>query len=204
VIFYVYELCFPGGKVFYVGKGTDNGGRVFKRAHCHCRKNQFVVTAINYLRKKKEKPLVKIVFETESEDAAFDEEARLIAFYGRKIFGGQLWNISDGGRAVGMPIGVPLSEEHKARISAANKGSKRTPEQRERMRLSQLGKKHTQEHINKVIAARLGTRCSEETKRRIADAQRGIPRGPNSPEVRAKKSESAKIAWIKRRQKLSA
>lgn len=202
MIFYVYELRFPEGKPFYVGKGSDSGERLFRRAHNHWRKHQLVKLVIAAMKDRGERPIVSIVFESDSEEAAFAEEKRLISEYGRRFNGGLLWNVCDGGRG-GTPRGLPLSEAHRKKIGDANRGRKRTAEACERMRLAQLGKKRSAEHIAKVASARKGRVVSEETRRKISEAQKGKARRSHSPETKSLMSESAKVGWAKRRAKLS-
>ena len=205
--YYVYELCFPDtGKPFYVGKGSDDGSRTFKRANCHWKKHQLVRILIRAMRARGEKPTVKIVFESISEDSAFSEEIRRIKYYGRRFDGGLLWNVSDGGFG-GTPRGRPLSPEHKAKIGAANYGKRRSPEQKERIAKAvserTLSVKQL-EHLRRLADSRRGIPRSEEIKHKCADAQRGIPRGPHSPATRLLMSTSAKTGWEKRRLRLSA
>jgi group I intron endonuclease len=76
----------------------------------------------------------------------------------------------------------PLTEEGRARISAASKGNKRS-----------LGIKKSPETIAKTIASRAGYRHSEETKRKIGSANSISLLGSSpSTETRAKMSASHK------------
>ena len=72
---------------------------------------------------------------------------------------------------------VTISDEHRAKISAARTGSVASPETREKMSLS---------HKNP----------SPETRKKISDASKGRTA---SPETREKMSKSAKELWEKRR-----
>lgn len=90
--FYVYILCRPNGKPFYVGKGSGN--RVYdhereaKRGHqCH------KCSVIRKIWRSGSEVVRYTVFETDDEQAAFDHERELIALYGRD----SLANKSDGG-----------------------------------------------------------------------------------------------------------
>lgn len=203
MIFYVYELCFPEGKPFYVGKGSDDGSRVFNRAHFHWRKHQLVRTLIRAMKDRGEQPVVRIVFESSEESKAFEEERARIAEYGRRFDGGLLWNVSDGGLG-GTPRGRPLSDEHKAKISAANLGRVRSDAARARMRSAQLGKKKAPEHIKHSAESRRGLPVSDETRAKISAAQKGKPRKKHSEETKQLMALSAKAGWAKRRAKLSA
>lgn len=90
--FYVYVLCRPDGRPFYVGKGSgtrylDHEGEARIGHKCHkCNTIRKIWQAggqVVYLTK----------LTTESEQEAYDEEKRLIALYGRK----NLTNATDGG-----------------------------------------------------------------------------------------------------------
>jgi hypothetical protein len=78
---------------------------------------------------------------------------------------------------------VTLSEEARAKISAANKGRKATPEARAKISAAHKGKKRTAEHRAKISAAQKGKKHTPETRDlfRIVNAGRKI-----SPEHRAK------------------
>ena len=75
-------------------------------------------------------------------------------------------------RRLGVPPGnkgVPLTAEHKAKLSAVLKG-KPCPLK---------GKNHTPETVEKMRLAKLGTKASEATKKKMSEAQR--KRGPRPP-----------------------
>ena len=79
----------------------------------------------------------------------------------------------------GFPVGIKLSEAHKAAIGAGSLGKN-------------LGKKHTAEHRAKIRAAQLGKprpetlgkKHSEATRAKIGAALRGKKRKPFSEETR--------------------
>jgi hypothetical protein len=199
VIFYVYELRFPEGKPFYVGKGADDGSREFKRAHMHWRKNQLVAELIRAMRARGERPIVEIVFESEVEDEAFSEERRLVELYGRRFDGGLLWNVAPGGRG-GVYAGRPMPPEVRAKISASKSGRRHTPDACERMRQSHTGVALVMTPARRAVYdARRGVPRSDEVKRKTSETQKGKPRPKHSEETRAKMVESAKAGWIKRK-----
>lgn len=94
--FYVYTLAYPGGKVFYVGKGQGNRVMNHEReaaSKCKCYKCR----TIRKIWRGQQEIERAIVFETEDESEAYDREIALIAKYGRE----NLCNCTDGGLAIG-------------------------------------------------------------------------------------------------------
>jgi len=162
--FYVYVGEHPvSGQTVYVGKGSN------RRVLVH-----------NYdlsRRKHRNKRLQKIydefgplpwskVRENLSEQEAFETEIALIAYFGRD----RLCNYSEGGTG---PSGHIHSAETKAKISARNKGLKRTKEQREIMSLLRRGTKMAAEARAKMSAAGKGRKFSEEHRAKIGAAHKG-------------------------------
>lgn len=156
--FYVYlHLRKSDGLVFYVGKGC--GDRAYDRADRsaywkriekkHGRTIEFAATGLR-------------------EWYAFEREAELIAYYGRRDLGhGQLCNMTDGGDGKSGQI---MSDSAKAKVSAARMGN-----------TAFLGRRHSEETRAKMRKPR-----STETRAKM--------RKPKSAEMRLKLSESKKIA----------
>jgi very-short-patch-repair endonuclease len=118
--------------------------------------------------------------------------------------------------------GVPMSDETKAKVSAAkkgtprsqeardqaaapNRGRKRTPEQRARMSAANKGRKPSPETVEKIAAARRGkpsnrkgATFSEESRRKLSEAKKGHP-GPigtkHDAAFSARVSASNKRRW---------
>lgn len=150
-IFYVYVLFRPwNGEPFYVGKGKGERWLRFGRPD----NKHFRRIVAKAKRLGLEIPSVKVRDDlTESE--AFATERALIGAIGRGK-NGPLVNLTDGGDGVSGRIvtekekadkralytGRPLSPEHRAAISAAQKGRQYT-----------LGHKLSPEHIAKIVAA---------------------------------------------------
>jgi hypothetical protein len=90
----------PDGTPFYVGKGSGNryllcGG---KNAHARAVVKQIVDS---------EQKIGLCIIDSDSEEAAFAEEVRLIALYGRRDLGtGTLCNFTDGGEGGGREQAV--------------------------------------------------------------------------------------------------
>jgi len=72
----------------------------------------------------------------------------------------------------GSTTGVRLSDERKAKISAAKKGRKASIEERQRMSKTRKGMRHTEEAKRKIALAKIGVRHSEETRIKMSQAQK--------------------------------
>ena len=171
--FYIYTFLREDGTPYYVGKGQGN--RAWKKGR--------------NLRPTDDSR-ISIIKDTLTETEAFDEEIRMIAFYGRKDLGtGILRNLTDGGEGTSgyKHTGKKLSPEHIANLSAANTGKHRSPESRAKMSAAKSGEKHNmygkhpnQDTLDKMSAAQSGENNpnfgkvpSEETKaKRIATRAR--------------------------------
>lgn len=130
--FYVYELIDPRDqKVFYIGKGS------FKRMYDHVNavknhkipnsKNILLYNKINELLQLNIQPKYNKIFETDDENAAYEFEIQKIHSIGLT----NLCNLCS--RNFHQKSGFNISEKHRLRISAANKGKQRTPEQKHRI-----------------------------------------------------------------------
>lgn len=75
----------------------------------------------------------------------------------------------------GSPLGRKTnsrSEEHKMKISKANKGRKQSVETLQKKREKALGRKHSEETKNKIKQKSLLHRHSDETKQKISEKQK--------------------------------
>lgn len=181
--FIVYELCYPEGEPFYVGKGRPtrprrhiNGARRGEDSH----KDRI----IRKIERQGNAVAIEIVLETDSNDEAMAEEVRRIACY--RSAGIALTNKTDGGEG---NLGWHPSAEARAKVGAANRG-----------------RKHTEEHNRKISEAGRGRSPSKETRRKLSEsnsrAKRGKPLTPlqyermvarmRSPEMRQNIRESIK------------
>lgn len=145
-MFYVYELRDQNGKPFYVGKGSNS------RMHAHEKRAARgivspVCAKIRKLWRLGGAVRCVVVYTAPDEQAAFAEERRLIAYYGRA----NLTNQTDGGDGPSNP-----SQRVRLLISAARRGRVASEATRNRQRL-----------------AKLGTKQSAETKAKISATQRG-------------------------------
>lgn len=116
--------------------------------------------------------------------------------------------------------GVPLSAEHRRKISESEKGKFVSAETRARMAVATKGRKHSAETKLKMAETRkghavsletraklsksnVGQRRSEATRARMSAASKGKPKGPQSAEHRARTSEARKRYWAELKKKQS-
>lgn len=194
---YIYTLSDPRTKVIrYVGK-TNNPQVRFSMHMCE-KRNTHKNNWIRQLKSLGLKPVMEII---ETIDCTADEWADRERFWIAHFrqMGLPLTNLDSGGNS-----GRALSEETKAKISAAHKGMKLspesiakmkatkaagwTPERRANMGAHLKGKKQTPEMIAKRVESLKGRVCSEETRRKIGEANR---RNYSTPEARALARERA-------------
>ena len=193
-----YELTYPDGQPFYVGKGRParprhhlwearRGGDSFK-----CR-------VIRKIEASGGEVGVTVLLETDSHDEAVAEEIRRIrALLDQGLvlcnhtLGGEGnvgWSPTLETRAnisrslIGRP-GRPHTEETRRKISESNKGKHSIPcslETREKLHQARKGKRPYE--------------MTDETRRRMSESAKRRVRGPLSEETRQKMSEAAKRRW---------
>lgn len=122
-------------EVFYIGIGS------IKRS-----KDKWSRSEMWYRTVKKAKGYsIEILAENLSLEDACELEIFLIQLYGRKnLKKGPLTNLSDGGET---NTNLIMSDEHKRKISEANKGKQISKEQKEIISKALTGIKHTEERI---------------------------------------------------------
>ncbi|HFQ5130131.1 TPA: plasmid partition protein ParG [Vibrio vulnificus] len=82
-MYYVYEVRYPNGTPFYVGKGSrDRVDESYLKSH-----NPEVAKLAENIRAKGQVPQFAIVFNSPIESEAFTKESELISFYGRADLG---------------------------------------------------------------------------------------------------------------------
>lgn len=214
--FYVYSLIDPRTEqVFYVGRGRGDRSKDHLRRSVNGKhRNKKVQSTINELQSLGQTHSVEILFSSENQEECFEKEMFYIAFYGRE----NLCNLTDGGRGSSgrvmselhrQILRRPRSEETRAKMSAAQKGNKKTlgfkhsPETRAKVSAALKGKasplrgRHfSQEVKSKISAAKKGKPLSEEHKAKLRSA--GIVRR-HPEETKAKISASLKACWPARR-----
>lgn len=192
--FYVYEHWRTDKNTcFYVGKGCR------RRAWTMANRPKHHVNLQHKLRRNGAAVVVQIFAEDLSEEQAFTLERQRIAYY--RGLGADLLNRTDGGEG---PTGLRLSEEAKAKISAARKGKVLSaehraklaegqrrrfsrPEELQKLKERNRGRKASPETIEKRAAKLRGRKMSEEFCRAIGDRMRGRK---TSEETRAKLREA--------------
>lgn len=156
-MFYTYTHATPEGRIFYIGKGQG------RRAYKFINRNNYW----NHIVEKYGKPKVDILAYWDSSEEALEHEKVLIACF--KDMGYKLANLTDGGEGV-LGFSRPISEEHKAKISAKLKGRpgvKPTPETLEKLKTSHLGQKAWNKGLKGVV------KNSQETIEKRAAKLRG-------------------------------
>jgi hypothetical protein len=160
--FYVYLHARPDGSVFYVGKGK--GKRVYDFRN---NRNPHYLRTVD--RAGKENVLVTI-FPCDDEPDSFYVETIVIDLLRKR--GDRLCNLTDGGDGV---RGYVMTDEVRAKMSAARKG-----------------KPLTLEHRQKMSEAHKGRKFSEETRKKISEALTGKDRSRFfTPEVIANMTAAA-------------
>lgn len=182
---YIYVLREPTTRdVRYVGLTRYPSKRLSNE--CHRAHNMHLRNWVEKLRRENLKPIMEIV-EVSNELRSCEAESIWIAWY--RGIGADLMNYTSGGekgyalseetreklRIITRKKRRPMSAEHKAKISASNKGRKPRPN---------AGK-----HFSKLNVERRGIPLKEETKQKL----RAIGKANVTPEFLKKMSEAGKL-----------
>lgn len=163
----VYAYCNEFGKFYYIGRG-----RVGREIENHKRV------------KVPPRERILILHKNLTKQESVDYEKGLIKFYGRKIDGGILENLSIGGHCGSE--GVPpwnkgkkceyISESNSKRIGELHPfyGKSLPKEIRDKISKSNKGKKHTEESKNKISESNLGIKKTEQHRKNISKGKKGM------------------------------
>ncbi len=173
---FIYALLDPRtGEIRYVGKANDPK----KRLVDHLRQCKFGEShRVHWLRQLLANgvgPLLEVVDEvSQSEWAA--AECAYVTFY--KEQGCNLVNSTPGGEGFGTgeahPLfGRPRPVEVRAKLSAANKGKRMSPEARTKLSVAHTGKVFSAERRANMGAAQIGKRVSAKTREKLRVANTG-------------------------------
>lgn len=95
--------------------------------------------------------------------------------------------------------GIPLSEEHKRKLSESHKG-KSSP--KKGIPLSDETRRKISETLKGHTTWNKGIPHSEETKRKISEAKKGRKIAPHSEETKRKMSEARHLYWQKKKENI--
>jgi hypothetical protein len=177
-----------------------------KRLKVHLAEHQKSLK-VNWVKSLRSKSLKPIIIELEEclEEELNQNEVFWIAF--AKSCGAHLLNMALGGEGGNMTVAAIIKMR-------ATKKANLTPERRARLSAAQRGRKQTPEHISKRMAHKIGKPLKQETRAKIAAAHQGMRHKPEtiqklkvrkikpmSDETRKKLSESHKGAKLNAHQR---
>ena len=162
-VFYVYEHWrLDRDECFYVGKGKGIRAYKMRDRNAHHR------AIMGKLAREGSGMEVRMVATGLTEDEAFSLEVERIAFW-REI-GIDLANRTNGGDGVS---GLKMSDEAKAKMSAAKIGKKQDPDAVVRRISSLIGRKQPRHAVEICAEKRRGKALSEEHKAKLSTAHMG-------------------------------
>jgi hypothetical protein len=156
----------------YVGKGI--GKRMYVHLNCRKRIKSYFYKKLNKMINENNNPLIYKIMEFDNELDAFDFEIKLIKSIGKKINGGLLYNISDGGDGVS---GYNFTDEVKNKMreyALENKSHLHFPNNSGELH-PMFGRKHKKESIDKMKESHTGVKQSVETIEKRMLNIRGYP-----------------------------
>lgn len=184
--FYVYVLSRPDGTPFYVGKGQRR--RIaFHQVYARLGRKSHRYSVMRKIWSGNDDVRYRIAEFFDTEADAIAAEVAIISKIGRKKYGGPLVNQTDGGDGV-SGLRYVFTAEHRAKISAAGKGRRKSPEAVAAAAAGRRGKKHNAETrakisiavrkpeaVAKIRAARACFKHKPETIERLRLAKLGKP-----------------------------
>lgn len=168
--YYIYLIYHPNGTPCYVGKGRAHRWK----QHAKTSSNQRLA---RIYAKYGDLPIVKVK-ENLTNEEAMREEVLLIASIGRENKGmGPLVNFTDGGEGAS---GIVRSAETRAKLSAAKKGKKNSPEAIEKTAAAHRGVPRSKETIERIATSNRGQKRSPEICQKLSERMKGKPMHPNT------------------------
>lgn len=98
-------------------------------------------------------------------------------------------------RQAGRPVGITISAEHRAKISAFHKGRKRSPETRARISAAQKGRLLAPEHRAKISASQKGRPKPEGMGAKVGAFHKGRKRSPETVERMRAARQASTWQW---------
>ncbi len=208
---YIYALCDPEtGEIRYVGKTVNLQSRLYGHV---CQKNRanHIACWIKSIRRRGMMPKMEELERIEnSNDEDWQEVERFWIAYLR-FLGCRLCNRDSGGEygkkrsliTVEIITQSLRKPEVRAKISAGNRGKKRTPEQVKAMRARLTGRKLSAEHRANIAAGGKGRSPSAETREKLRQINLGKKMSPEAMEKR-RLAGYGKIPSAETRAKMSA
>ncbi len=187
--FYVYVLCRPDGRPFYVGKGQGNridNHEAYARRGVRSR----CCNVIRKIWRNGGEVVKQKLFTTDDEQTAFDLERQLIAAIGREY----LANLTDGGDGVS---GAKYSAETWAKVQAAKLGKPRSEACKAKISATLTGRPMPDGWAEKVSAANRGKPWTDRERQNLPASMR-VPH----PTMRGEKHHSSKVTEAQAREVL--
>jgi hypothetical protein len=229
-MFYVYTYKDPRPtknlQVVYVGKGM--GDRMFAHWRKAVHRNKGFGAFLALLRRNSLEPIIERVAEFDDEAAAFVEEMRLIALYGRRdLKVGSLFNLTDGGegfsgairtaewrQSISDALSTPeqktrnaraaakrwASAEYRSHTTAAIREALADPEVIARRKEGKAAFIHTEEFRRTMRAATTKMWQDKEYADKVVAAQR---KAQGSDREVARKSKASKTMWAEKGEELA-
>jgi group I intron endonuclease len=164
----IYKITSPSGKV-YIGQTVDLRRRLVRYKRADCKLQKALHSSI--LKYGWESHTVEILYAGPLTGEGRDQlEIHYIRIY--NSFKGGL-NLTEGGGAFRGVREEGITEEYRAKLSAAKKGKPKSPEHREALSRARKGRVVSDETKTKMAAAKKGKKQSKEHLARLSEVRKG-------------------------------